>query len=140
MLGSEGTLGVVTEAWMRLQERPRYRANASVRFTDYKQGVQCVRALAQSGLYPSNCRLLDPMETVFSGVGDGSAAVMVLGFESADHPMNEWMKEPWKWSAITVAAMTPNRLSARCAMTEAKSTAAAQPARGDRPSCACLLA
>ena len=92
VLGSEGTLGVVTEAWMRLQERPRYRANASVRFTDYKQGVQCVRALAQSGLYPSNCRLLDPMETVFSGVGDGSAAVMVLGFESADHPMNEWMR------------------------------------------------
>ena len=92
VLGSEGTLGVVTEAWMRLQERPRYRANASVRFTDYKQGVQCVRALAQSGLYPSNCRLLDPMETVFSGVGDGSAAVLVLGFESADHPMNEWMR------------------------------------------------
>lgn len=44
VLGSEGTLGVVTEAWMRLQERPRYRANASVRFTDYKQGVQIGRA------------------------------------------------------------------------------------------------
>ena len=52
----------------------------------------CIRDRAQSGLYPSNCRLLDPMETVFSGVGDGTAAVLVLGFESADHPMNEWMR------------------------------------------------
>ena len=51
-----------------------------------------MRALAQSGLNPSNCRLLDPMETVFSGVGDGSHAVLVLGFESADHPVQAWME------------------------------------------------
>ena len=30
-LGSEGTLGVITEAWMRLQDRPRFKASASVR-------------------------------------------------------------------------------------------------------------
>ena len=36
--------------------------------------AQCVRPWRNRGLYPSNCRLLDPMETVFSGVGDGSAA------------------------------------------------------------------
>jgi alkyldihydroxyacetonephosphate synthase len=53
--------------------------------------VACVRALAQSGLNPANCRLLDPLETVFSGVGDGSHAILVLGFESADHPLQPWM-------------------------------------------------
>ncbi|CAM5411110.1 FAD-binding oxidoreductase OS=Streptomyces microflavus OX=1919 GN=G3I39_00085 PE=4 SV=1 [Streptomyces microflavus] len=30
-LGLEGTLGIITEAWMRLQDRPAHRASASVR-------------------------------------------------------------------------------------------------------------
>jgi len=87
VIGSEGTLGVLTEAWVRLQARPTFRATASVRFTNYFAAARCVRALAQSGLNPANCRLLDPMETVFAGVGDGRHAVLVLGFESADHPV-----------------------------------------------------
>ena len=31
-IGSEGMLGVITEAWMRVQKRPRYRASAGVTF------------------------------------------------------------------------------------------------------------
>ena len=91
VLGSEGTLGVLTEAWVRLQTPPRFRASASVQFDDYLKAADCVRLLAQSGLNPSNCRLLDPLETLFSGVGDGRKAVLVLGFESADHPLQAWM-------------------------------------------------
>jgi alkyldihydroxyacetonephosphate synthase len=89
--GSEGTLGVVTEAWMRLQERPVYRASAAVRFADFFAAARALRALAQSGLNPSNARLLDPMETLWNGVGDGRHAVLVLGFESADHALDAWM-------------------------------------------------
>jgi alkyldihydroxyacetonephosphate synthase len=92
VLGSEGTLGVITEAWMRLQHKPRFRASASIRFGDYFTAVRCLRALAQSGLNPTNCRLLDPMECVFSGVGDGRFTLLVLGFESADHPLQAWMQ------------------------------------------------
>jgi len=92
VIGSEGTLGVITEAWMRLQDRPRFRASASIRFADYFAAAGGLRALAQSGLNPSNCRLLDPMETVFSGVGDGRTAILVLGLESADHPLQAWME------------------------------------------------
>ncbi len=87
VLGSEGTLGVITEAWMRLQTRPKYRAAATAKFTDFSSAVRCVRAISQSGLNPSNCRLLDPLETVFSGVGEGQCAILILGFESSDHPM-----------------------------------------------------
>jgi alkyldihydroxyacetonephosphate synthase len=93
-LGSEGALGIVTEAWMRLQDRPRFRAGTSVRFEGpdaFLRGARAVRALAQSGLHPANCRLLDPAEARNSGAADGSAAVLVLGFESADHPLDAWM-------------------------------------------------
>jgi alkyldihydroxyacetonephosphate synthase len=91
VLGSEGTLGVLSEAWIRLQLPPRFRASASVQFADYFAAAACVRALTQSGLNPSNCRLLDPAETLFSGVGNGSQSILLLGFESADHPLQAWM-------------------------------------------------
>lgn len=88
-LGSEGSLGVITQAWVRLQDRPRWRAGASAGFADYDAGVRAVRALSQSGLNPANCRLLDPMEA-FINAGAPSA-VLVLGFESADHPVDASM-------------------------------------------------
>jgi alkyldihydroxyacetonephosphate synthase len=89
-LGSEGVLGVVTEAWVRTRPRPRFRAGATVRFDSFAEGAAAVRALAQSGLAPSNCRLLDPLEALVNGAGDGSTAVLIVGFESADHPLGPW--------------------------------------------------
>ncbi len=89
--GSEGTLGVITQAWMRLQARPRFRAGASVYFADFGDATEAARELAQSRLHPSNCRLLDHDEALLSGSGDGSRAILVLGFESADHELEPWL-------------------------------------------------
>jgi alkyldihydroxyacetonephosphate synthase len=89
--GSEGTLGVITEAWMRVQPRPRLRAGASVRFAGFGDAVDAAREVAQSGLYPANCRLLGHEEALLSGSGDGSHAILVLGFESADHELGPWL-------------------------------------------------
>jgi alkyldihydroxyacetonephosphate synthase len=90
-LGSEGTLGIITEAWMRVQDRVRFKASAGVRFETLDAGAQATRAVSQSALFPTNCRLLDAGEAMTSaGVGDGSA-LLVLGFESADHPVDAWM-------------------------------------------------
>lgn len=90
-VGSEGILGVITEAWMRLQAKPKFRAGTAVRFDDWHRGTHAVRALAQSGLYPSNCRIIDKEEAAVTGAGDGSAHILVLAFESADHPVTAWM-------------------------------------------------
>ncbi|HZN12760.1 MAG TPA: FAD-binding oxidoreductase [Acidimicrobiales bacterium] len=90
-LGSEGILGVITEAWMRVQDRPTFRGSAAVRFASFDDGVAATRAVSQAGLFPANCRLLDPGEAMTSaGVVDGSA-LLVLGFESADHPVDAWI-------------------------------------------------
>jgi alkyldihydroxyacetonephosphate synthase len=56
-----------------------------MRFGTFLAGAECVRALAQSGLHPSNCRLIDPSEARLTFSGDGSFALLVLGFESFDH-------------------------------------------------------
>jgi alkyldihydroxyacetonephosphate synthase len=90
-IGSEGILGVISRAWMRLQPRPKFRAGASVRFKTFFEAARAVRAIAQAGLYPSNCRILDPAEAYNTGAADGSVAIMVLAFESGDHPLEPWM-------------------------------------------------
>jgi alkyldihydroxyacetonephosphate synthase len=91
LIGSEGILGVITEAWVRVRPRPRFRASAGVPFDGFEQGAEAVRELAQSGLHPVNCRLLDPGEAALTGVAQGRQALLVLGFESADHPLDAWM-------------------------------------------------
>jgi len=93
-VGSEGILGVICEAWMRLQHRPDRRASAAVAFAGedgFARGAAAVRALAQSGLHPSNCRLLDAAEARTAGAGAGDAAILLVGFESADHGLDAWM-------------------------------------------------
>jgi alkyldihydroxyacetonephosphate synthase len=91
-LGSEGTLGVITEAWMRLQDRPRWRAGASVFFDDHTAAVTATRAISQSALFPANCRLLDPVEALVNAGASAPGGVLVLAFESADHPVRPWME------------------------------------------------
>lgn len=91
LAGSEGTLGVITHAWVRVQPRPVHRSSAGVRFGDFLAGAECVRAISQAGLHPSNCRLLDAGEAALTMAGDGSHALLVLGFESVDHPVQEAM-------------------------------------------------
>ncbi len=90
-LGSEGILGIVTQAWVRLRPRPTYRAATTVRFQDFFYAVEAVRAIAQAGLYPANCRLLDPLEALTNVVGDGRHAILLVAFESADHPVDAWL-------------------------------------------------
>ncbi len=91
LAGSEGTLGVITQAWVRVQPRPTQRSSAGVRFGSFLAGAECVRAISQAGLHPSNCRLLDAGEVALTMAGDGRSALLVLGFESADHPVAEAM-------------------------------------------------
>ena len=91
-IGSEGTLGIITEAWMRVQDRPTFRAGCSVSFPDFMSGAEAARHIAQAGLYPANCRLLDEGEALRTEAGSGDEAVLVLAFESADHELDGWMK------------------------------------------------
>jgi len=88
-LGSEGTLGIITEAWIRVHARPHHRSSATVKFSSFEAGSEAVRALSQSKLYPVNCRLVDSLEAVSMGLGDGRHAMLLLGFESEHHPQHD---------------------------------------------------
>jgi alkyldihydroxyacetonephosphate synthase len=69
--------------------------------------MDAVRAIAQSGLQPSNCRLLDDREALINAIStDGS--VLLLAFESADHELTAWMDR-----AIKLAVRAGGKLSER---------------------------
>ncbi|MFW5920708.1 MAG: FAD-binding oxidoreductase [Polyangiales bacterium] len=93
VLGSEGTLGVVTEAWMRVRPRPDRRSSATVRFDDWNDAIAAVRALSQSGLFPSNCRLLDSREAALNFVTGDGTHVLLLGFEASGRALEPAMEQ-----------------------------------------------
>jgi alkyldihydroxyacetonephosphate synthase len=88
LAGSEGILGAIAEAWVRVRPRPEFKASVGVEFDDFIAAAAAVREISQSGLFPSNCRLLDASEAELTGAGDGSANLLILGFESAHHPVD----------------------------------------------------
>jgi alkyldihydroxyacetonephosphate synthase len=92
LIGSEGILAVITEAWVRVFERPRWKLSCGVAFDDFASGAGAVREISQAGLYPANCRLLDEAESALTHSGPTGKALLVLGFESAHHPVDEPMR------------------------------------------------
>jgi len=77
LLGSEGTLGVITDSWLRVVARPAHKSSATLRFPDFAAGCAAIRDVLQAGLTPSNCRLIDGQEAP----GDDPRPMLVIGFE-----------------------------------------------------------
>jgi alkyldihydroxyacetonephosphate synthase len=88
LLGSEGILGVITDAWVRVRPRPEWKAAATVRFERFGDACEAIREIVQAGLDPANCRLLEAAEAEMTGAGDGKAHLLLLAFESAHHPVD----------------------------------------------------
>jgi alkyldihydroxyacetonephosphate synthase len=91
LIGSEGILGVIAEAWVRVRPRPAFKVSRGVAFDDFLAAAAAVRAISQSGLNPANCRLLDAVEAGTTGAGDGTVDLLILGFESPHHPVDDAM-------------------------------------------------
>jgi alkyldihydroxyacetonephosphate synthase len=66
LIGSEGILGVITQAVVRLHPIPRHRAFITVLFPDFATGVAAVRRMLQADIRPAVLRLSDPEETVMA--------------------------------------------------------------------------
>jgi alkyldihydroxyacetonephosphate synthase len=107
LLGSEGTLGIITRATLRIRPRPEARDYRAFFFHNFEEGVQAVRGLMQNGPRPALARLSDVDETragmalsrrphtalgaalrraglglvPLLGYPPASAALLILGFE-----------------------------------------------------------
>lgn len=66
IIGSEGRLGVITEAWVNVHRLPKNREITAYLFPSWEAGLRAVRDIAASDAHPSVTRVSDPNETAFS--------------------------------------------------------------------------
>ncbi|WP_304453668.1 FAD-binding oxidoreductase [Nocardiopsis sp. YSL2] len=88
LLGSEGTLGVITEVGVRVRRRPETVLDEAWSFPDFPTGATALRALAQSDTRPTMARVLDESETFVGAALAGREATpgcqAVVGFEGTE--------------------------------------------------------
>lgn len=65
-LGSEGTLGTITEVTVRVRPTPAEKAHEAWSFPDFATGTRALRELAQTGALPTVARLSDETETALN--------------------------------------------------------------------------
>lgn len=65
ILGSEGTLGVITEVVLKVRPQPAVQRYGSLVFPDFEQGVQFMREVARRRCQPSSVRLMDNEQFIF---------------------------------------------------------------------------
>jgi alkyldihydroxyacetonephosphate synthase len=75
LVGSEGTLGVISELSLRVRSAPRERIYEGVFFEGFAAGVELMRTLAQQRAAPDVARLSDEAETRMSLALAGTSAL-----------------------------------------------------------------
>jgi alkyldihydroxyacetonephosphate synthase len=65
-IGSEGTLGVITEAIMRVHPRPESRRTHGYLFPEFEAGIEAMHECVRKECVPSMLRLSDPDKTALS--------------------------------------------------------------------------
>lgn len=78
LLGSEGTLGVVTRVWLRAHPAPEVERHGAYVFPSLTDGFEACRRIVRSGATPAVLRLYDGAESKRSHGGDGTSATLLV--------------------------------------------------------------
>ena len=118
-LGAEGTLGVITEATVKIFPLPESRRMSSFSFADFEGGLEAIRQIMRAGWRPQVLRLYDAHEaarhfgqwaeddtSVLLVLSEGNAALAnaeadgcreicrsMQGSELGEDPVNHWLHE-----------------------------------------------
>jgi glycolate oxidase subunit GlcD len=138
MVGSEGTLGIVTAVWLRLTPAPAARLPVAAAYRDVAAGVAAIESVLASGVVPAAIEFLDagalaaardvlplalPREVGFLVLaecdGDASAVefergevteALAAGAVALHSPSDrESIAELWRWRAGISAAVAAQR-------------------------------
>jgi alkyldihydroxyacetonephosphate synthase len=78
LVGSEGTLGVITRIWLRTHPVPAYERRAAYSFATFGDGVEACRQILQAGATPAVLRLYDAVESKRGQGGDGTQCMLLV--------------------------------------------------------------
>jgi alkyldihydroxyacetonephosphate synthase len=78
IVGSEGTLGIITNVWLKAHPLPASEQRAAYVFPTFEAGVEACRTTLRMGATPAVLRLYDGPETARGRGGDGSNCVLLV--------------------------------------------------------------
>jgi glycolate oxidase len=94
-VGSEGALGIITEATLRLKSKPPYARTAMVHFPTLEDASRSVQAVLMRGLVPATLELLDETaiscieEAMHLGLPLDVEAILIIESDGTDEEMVE---------------------------------------------------
>ena len=100
LFGSEGNLGIITKAVLKIHAQPEVREYGSLVFKSFAQGVEYLQALRQTGTLPASIRLVNNQEFRF-----GQA------LKAAPSPLQQ-LKEKVQKFALLVLGFDPLKMAA----------------------------
>jgi alkyldihydroxyacetonephosphate synthase len=77
-VGSEGALGVITRAWLRVHPAPPHERRAAWSFAAFGDGLDACRRILRRGATPAVVRLYDGAEAARSHGGDGERSYLLV--------------------------------------------------------------
>ena len=78
LIGSEGTLAVITRVWLRTHPVPTHERRAAYAFATFADGIEACRRILQAGATPAVLRLYDAVESKRGQGGDGTQCMLLV--------------------------------------------------------------
>ena len=121
-VGSEGTLGVITRAWLRAWPKPAHTVKGAWSFPTFSAALDAMRRIVQRGAQPAVLRLYDGIESernfkvpatsnVVLAYDEGDATMVDAGMAvtveecAAAEPLDDWLVDTWFGHRNDVAAL-----------------------------------
>lgn len=105
VMGSEGNMGIVTEAVIRVRPIPQVKIYDSLLFHDFEIGIKFMQAVSRTGYWPSSIRLVDNTQFQFG------AALK----PHSDSKWEDFVEAAKKFFVVRVKGYNPNKMTA-CTM------------------------
>jgi alkyldihydroxyacetonephosphate synthase len=87
LIGSEGTLGIITSARLRVSPAPQIRIYRGYEFPDAATGLAAIRRVMHRGLRPAVVRLYDELDTFINAVGHAGASADQAAAATGPEPL-----------------------------------------------------
>ena len=93
IIGSEGTLGIVTRAWLKIIKKPKYTTTSAAAFDSLDNAMLAVTKIISAGILPRALEAMDSVSIKAAGgnlkfsLPAGTKALLIIELDGKDQPL-----------------------------------------------------